>query len=155
MVNQKWAMPLNFQLKLARSPKWNRDGSCCTMRLYCVKFLGKNHPQSCNFGITLKLQGTLWSVAENFNPMSMTHQGHDITRPADELMFEDQETTSQTHSDKEADVEMEAAVCDAGADIEPPPASLLEEASAKKDGGEMGLGLFNYLESYRKRLEEM
>ena len=35
-----------------------------------------------------------------------------------------------------------------------PPNSLLEEARQAMDGG-MGLGLFNYLESYRKRLDEM
>lgn len=98
MINLKWAGPLNFQLKLTRSPKWNRDGSCCTMRLYCTKFLGKNNPNSCPFGITFKLQGTLWSVAEDYSIQSMCHHGHNIVRPADELMFEDQETTSQTYT---------------------------------------------------------
>ena len=60
--------------------------------------MGKNHPQSCNFGITFKLQGNIWSIADNYNISNMCHNGHNITRP-EELMFDERETESQTPTD--------------------------------------------------------
>lgn len=46
MINKQWAARLNFQVKLTRPPKWNRDETICTMKLYCTKFTGRK-PGSC------------------------------------------------------------------------------------------------------------
>jgi hypothetical protein len=34
------------------------------MRLYCSKFMGKNNPLACQFGVTLKFEKEKWQVAE-------------------------------------------------------------------------------------------
>ena len=62
----------------------------------------------------------------------MCHKGHSIAKPEEEAMQIDEESTSESYSQRKEDIK---------------PVKT-EEAEPK----EIGLGLFNYLESYRKRL---
>ena len=66
----------------------------------------------------------------------MCHKGHSIAKPEDEAMLIDDESTSDSYSQRKEEAK---------------PIKTEEEAAPK----EIGLGLFNYLESYRKRLQEM
>jgi hypothetical protein len=73
MVNKSWAARLNFQLKLTRPPKWNRDESICTMKLYCTRFAGTRKTDSCQFSLTLKYDNYSWICVDNYRASDMCH----------------------------------------------------------------------------------
>ena len=78
MINKNWAARLNFQLKLTRPPKWNRDETMCTMKLYCTKFNGCNKPGSCQFALTIKYDEYNWICTDTYRAANMCHVGHSI-----------------------------------------------------------------------------
>lgn len=63
-------------MKLTRPPKWNRSGDTCTMRIYCTKFMGRNNPDGCQFGITLKYEHGKWITTEEYKFGAMAHYNH-------------------------------------------------------------------------------
>ena len=65
----------------------------CTMRLYCAKYKGNSNPKSCRFSITLKLQGTVWSIADSYNVQKMCHNHSiNLTDEDDDDIMEDSTT---------------------------------------------------------------
>ncbi|CDW79176.1 UNKNOWN [Stylonychia lemnae] len=91
LINKLWAVQLGFQVKLRRSPKYNKDGSS-TLRLYCTKMQqpnskGQNQQQnsqnqnqkakaeSCQFAISFRFdpQNLIWLVYDQFDAYKFSH----------------------------------------------------------------------------------
>ncbi|CAI2381914.1 unnamed protein product [Moneuplotes crassus] len=72
-VNNEWAKPLGFVLKMKRSPKENLDGSK-TLRIYCCE-PGAEGKGYCKFGVTFRFDESkaFWLVYQEYNQSQFIH----------------------------------------------------------------------------------
>ncbi len=146
MINKSWAAPLNFQVKLTRPPKWNKNETICTMKLYCTRFTGCKNPNSCQFSVLIKYDNCSWICVDNYRTLNMCHNGHTIDiSPA-------QEASMNASRDKEADTEemIDAEHSQPFKKLRPDIENESVKTNTSTPSNDIGLGLFGYLENYRK-----